>query len=63
MHYYAEAGIPWYLVVDTKARALRLYRLDGTSYLEEARCEDGGSLRLTDPVAATIDLAELFPAH
>ncbi|WP_433370337.1 Uma2 family endonuclease [Actinoplanes sp. CA-142083] len=62
MHYYAEAGIPWYLVVDTKARALRLYRLDGNRYLEQAACENGGSLRLTDPVVATIDLTELFPA-
>ncbi|HEX5206044.1 MAG TPA: Uma2 family endonuclease [Actinoplanes sp.] len=60
-HYYAEAGIPWYLLIDTKVRALRLYRLDGNKYLEEATCEDGESLRLTDPVDATIDLAELLP--
>ncbi|MFC7275614.1 Uma2 family endonuclease [Paractinoplanes rhizophilus] len=61
MHYYADAGIPWYLLIDTKARALHLYRLDGDKYLEEAACEAGDVLRLTEPVAVAIDTAELFP--
>ena len=62
MHYYANAGIPWYLVVDTKSRTLRLHRLDGDIYVEEATCDAGQALRLTEPVDATIDLGELLPA-
>ena len=61
MHYYADAGIPWYLLIDTKARALRLYRLEGHKYLEEASFEDGEPLKLTAPVVATIDLTRVLP--
>ncbi|MFI5889279.1 Uma2 family endonuclease [Actinoplanes sp. NPDC051513] len=62
MHYYAVAGIPWYLLIDTRARTLLLYRLEGDRYLEEAACEAGDVLRLTEPVAVSIDTAELLPA-
>ncbi|WP_433297908.1 Uma2 family endonuclease [Actinoplanes sp. CA-030573] len=61
MHYYADANIPWYLVIDTKARALRLYRLEDGRYVEQTACEPGDVLRLTEPVVASIDLAELLP--
>jgi Uma2 family endonuclease len=62
MHYYADAGIPWYLLIDTKARALRLYHLEGNRYLEETACEDGEPLKLTEPVVATIDLTRVLPS-
>ena len=61
MHYYAAAGIPWYLLVEPEPLALRLYRLDGAKYLEHSVTEVGQVLRLTDPVVATIDPAELLP--
>jgi Uma2 family endonuclease len=58
MHYYASGHIPWYLLVDPKARTLRLYRLSGETYVEEPV---GDVLQLTEPIVATIDPEELFP--
>jgi Uma2 family endonuclease len=54
-------GIPWYLLVDPRARALQLYRLASGTYVEEATVKDGDVLRLTEPIAATIDPEKLFP--
>ncbi|WP_157437736.1 Uma2 family endonuclease, partial [Actinoplanes subtropicus] len=45
MHYYAAAGIVWYLLVDPGARSLHLYRLAGNSYVEHAAGKDGDALR------------------
>lgn len=59
MHYYAVAGIPWYLLVDPDPVTLRLYRLDGDKYVEEASAGPGETLRLTEPVAATLDVDQL----
>lgn len=61
MHFYAAAGIPWYLLVEPDPLALRLHRLDGTTYVEHSVTKVGQVLRLTDPVGATIDPAELLP--
>lgn len=61
MHYYASGGIPWYLLVDPRARTLQLYRLVSGTYVEEATVKDGDVLRLTEPIAATIDPEKLFP--
>lgn len=61
MHHYAEAKIAWYLLIEPDTRMLRLYELTGAEYREHSVVEDGEVLRLTDPVVATIDLAELLP--
>ncbi len=58
MHYYADAGLEWYLLVepDGDEIGLRLLRLDGDHYTQHAA---GGVLTLTEPVAVTIDPADL----
>jgi Uma2 family endonuclease len=61
MHYYAAAGIAWYLLVDPRARSLHLYRLAENTYVEHAACKEGEILRLTDPFVATLDPAMLLP--
>jgi Uma2 family endonuclease len=61
MHYYAAAGIPWYLLVEQDTGALHLYRLDGDRYREETVVSAGGVLRLTDPVMAELDPLALLP--
>jgi len=61
MHYYAAAGIPWYLLVEQSTGALHLYRLDGDRYREHTVVEPGGVLTLTEPVRAEIDPAALLP--
>jgi len=61
MRYYAEAGIPWYLLVQPETGLLQLYRLDGDKYLEHATAVPGEPLVLTDPVSVTIDPADLLP--
>ena len=61
-HLYAVAGIPWFLQLDLQTRTLRLHRLSGAAYVEHAVAEPGDVLRLTDPVIADIDPAELLPS-
>ncbi|GAA2682700.1 Uma2 family endonuclease [Actinoplanes palleronii] len=60
-HYYAAAGIPWYLLAEPDTGTLWLHTLTGGRYTEYASAEPGELLRLTDPVAVTIDPAELLP--
>lgn len=55
MHYYAEARIPRYLIVDPDGPVLELYRLDGDKYVPEASAGPGERLLLTEPVVAEID--------
>lgn len=61
MHYYAEAGIPWYLLIAHDTGVVSLYRLSGSTYSEHAVAEPGEALQLTEPIIATIKLAELLP--
>jgi len=61
MHYYAAAGIEWYLIVEQPTGTLRLYRLEGDKYTEHSVTEVGQVLRLIEPVAAEIDPASLLP--
>jgi Uma2 family endonuclease len=61
MHYYAEAGIPWYLLVEPKTVTMRLFRLEGTTYVSHAAAEPGEVLRLTEPVAVAIRPEDLLP--
>lgn len=60
MHYYATAGIEWYLLVDPEAGLFTLYQLDDTEYLTHSTVEIGGVLQLNEPVTATIDPARLL---
>jgi Uma2 family endonuclease len=61
MRYYAEAGIPWYLLIDPRTETFRLYRLEDDRYSEHAKAAPGELLELTEPVAVTIDPADLLP--
>jgi Uma2 family endonuclease len=58
MHHYAEAGIPWYLLVDTDPEmVLRLFRLEGDHYLRHAEGRAGHPLLLTEPIRVDLDPA------
>jgi Uma2 family endonuclease len=60
-HYYAAAGIPWYLTVSEQDGTLHLSgRPHRDSYLAHAVAAVGEELPLTDPFAVTIDPAMLL---
>ncbi|KKK04775.1 Uma2 family endonuclease [Micromonospora sp. HK10] len=61
MHYYAAAGIDWYLLVTQEDGTLHLYRRRGRHYREESVTKPGGMLELTEPVRATIRPTDLIP--
>ncbi len=61
MHYYAAAGIPWYLLVDQQSATLHLYSLSGATYAEHAVATVDQELHLSDPVIATIRPTHLLP--
>lgn len=61
MHYYAAAGIPWYLLVEQETGTLHLYRLSGRVYAEHSVTRPGEVLELTEPVVATLVPEELLP--
>ncbi|SCL41099.1 Endonuclease, Uma2 family (restriction endonuclease fold) [Micromonospora pallida] len=54
MHYYAEARIPWYLLVEQDTGSLHLYREKNGHYVEESTARRGDVLELTEPVHVTI---------
>jgi Uma2 family endonuclease len=60
MHHYAEAGIPWYLLIDTDPEViLRLFRLEDGHYLRHGEGRAGHPLRITEPITVDIDPATL----
>ncbi|KXK63307.1 hypothetical protein AWW66_04110 [Micromonospora rosaria] len=61
MHYYAAAGIDWYLLVDQATGVLRLYRRQGAHFGEHATAKPGEPLALDGPVTVTVDPADLLP--
>ena len=61
MHYYAAAGIPWYLLVEHETGALHLYQLLGDKYIERSVTQPGEVLHLTEPIEATISPEDLLP--
>ncbi|GIJ80623.1 Endonuclease, Uma2 family (restriction endonuclease fold) [Micromonospora phaseoli] len=61
MHYYAAAGIEWYLLVEQATAALHLYRKRGAHYVVQSVTEPGAVLVLTEPVKATIRPEDLLP--
>ena len=54
MHYYAAAGIEWYLLVEQENGTLYLYRRQGRHYQELSVTKAGEVLELIEPVRATI---------
>jgi Uma2 family endonuclease len=61
---YADAGIPWYLLVEPgddyrEIRAV-LYKLDGEHYVRHAEAANGELLRIDQPVRLELDPAELL---
>lgn len=62
MQLYAEAGIPWYMLVepDPSSVTLRLFRLDNDHYTEHATGSPGLPLKMTEPITTAIDPAALL---
>jgi Uma2 family endonuclease len=60
MHFYAVAGIDWYLLVepdlvDFESVTLRLFRLDGDQYVSHAVAHGGQTLEFDGPFTFQID--------
>jgi Uma2 family endonuclease len=60
MHYYAVAGIEWYLLIEQRNGTLHLYRRQGRHYVEQSVAKAGEVLELTEPVRAAIRPEELL---
>ncbi|WP_229830825.1 Uma2 family endonuclease [Actinoplanes ianthinogenes] len=65
MSFYAEAGIPWYLLVepdftDYESVTLRLLRLADKAYLEHATAKQGETLTSDVPFPISISTEELL---
>ena len=61
MHYYAAAGIEWYLLVEQETGTLHLYQRQGRHYREVSVTKPGSVLELTEPVRATVRPEDLVP--
>jgi Uma2 family endonuclease len=62
MHLYAAAGIGLYLLVEQEQQGsitLRLFRLEGSHYVEQAVARAGGRLVVQEPFALEIDTGAL----
>ncbi len=62
-HHYAEAAIPWYLLVEQEPelRLRLLLHYEGGHYVEHGVGRIGQPLRLTEPVTLDLDPAVLLP--
>ena len=61
LHYYAEAGIPWYLLVDTDPEpTLQLFRREGDNYILDSVGKPGEALSFPEPFSVGIDPATLL---
>jgi Uma2 family endonuclease len=61
MHYYAAAGIEWYLLIEQETGTLHLHRRHHSHYKEQSVTKPGQVLELTEPVRATIRPEDLVP--
>jgi Uma2 family endonuclease len=63
MGYYAEAGIPWYLLIEPEEPplhlVLRLFRLATDKYIQHALAVPGTPLTITEPFELELDPAVL----
>jgi Uma2 family endonuclease len=59
MHYYATAGIPWYLLIEPDQPTLLLHRREGDHYVLDQKAGPGELLRFTEPIALDLDPATL----
>jgi Uma2 family endonuclease len=63
MHLYAAAGIVWYLLVEPDSAVgltLRLYRLEGAHYIEDAVAGRGEKLQTSEPFPVVLDPSALL---
>lgn len=60
MHYYAAAGIEWYLLVDQESLTMHLYQRRGAHYVERSVTKAGEVLELTEPVHVLIRPEDLL---
>jgi len=60
-HYYAAAGIPWYLLVEQESATLHLYQLRGNHYVEHSVTRPGEVLHLEEPLTADVVTEDLLP--
>jgi Uma2 family endonuclease len=62
MHYYAEAAIPWYLLVESEPDlVLCLFRFEDGHDVEHGVGRPGQALHMTEPVIVDLDPAVLLP--
>jgi Uma2 family endonuclease len=54
MHYYAAAGIEWYLLIEQESLTLHLHRRQGGHYVEHSVASPGEVLELKEPVQVAI---------
>lgn len=60
MHYYSEANIPWYLLIEPRPDlSMKLFRLQGGKYVPAAEASHGETLRMTEPFEVELDAAGL----
>ena len=60
-HYYATAGIPWYLLVEQESATLHLHQLRGNHYVERSVTRPGEVLHLEEPLTADLAPVDLLP--
>jgi Uma2 family endonuclease len=60
MHYYAVAGIPWYLLIDPETLTLDLYHLGDDQYTVHSTGSPGNPLRFPAPLTVAVDPATLI---
>jgi Putative restriction endonuclease len=59
MHYYAESGIEWCLLIDPDGPTMQLYHHEDGRYVEHSAGAPGFPLAFPEPISATIDPATL----
>jgi Uma2 family endonuclease len=68
MHLYADAGIPWYLLIEpvplidaqSESVTMSLFQLDGDHYTEHATGSPGAPLEIEEPITTVLDPARLL---